>query len=120
MATSKIELAKETYAKHNGVKQPFIADMMAAGMTKTGATTYFANCQQAELARLRATTPPNPQPKSYLQEAVEAAYKRTIIVIMEIEVDELEDTQQTAELAVELLQGDMDNQIKLIAAAEKQ
>jgi len=46
--------------------------------------------------------------------------KRTIIVVLEIEVEEQEDTFQTAELAVELLNGDMDNQVTLIAAAEKQ
>lgn len=54
-----------------------------------------------------------------LQEAIETAYKRTIIVVMEIEVDQLEDTHQTAELAVELLNDSMDNQITLIAATEK-
>lgn len=54
-----------------------------------------------------------------LQEAIETAYKRTIIVVMEIEVDQLEDTHQTAELAVELLNDSLDNQITLIAATEK-
>lgn len=63
--------------------------------------------------------PVRQQPIDTLSQAIEAVYKRTIIVVMEIEVDDLEDTHQTAELAVELLQRDMDNQITLIAATEK-
>ena len=54
-----------------------------------------------------------------LREAIQTAYKRTIVVVLEIEVDDLEDTHQTAELAVELLNGDMDNQVTLSAASEK-
>ena len=54
-----------------------------------------------------------------LREAIQTAYKRTIVVVLEIEVDDLEDTHQTAELAVELLNGDMDNQVTLVAASEK-
>jgi len=40
--------------------------------------------------------------------------KRIAIITLSIELDEDEDAQQTAELAVELLQGDMNNQIALI------
>lgn len=115
---TKMHLSEEVYKKHNGDKDAIVAELMASGLSKNGASTYYMNCHQQELTRQRIIAP-GIHRKPALQEAVETAYKRTIIVVMEIEVDQLEDTHQTAELAVELLNDSMDNQITLIAASEK-
>lgn len=113
-----MHITEEIYKKHDGNKEAIVAELVASGMTKNGAATYYMNCHQQELIRQRIIAP-GVHRKPALQEAVETAYKRTIIVVMEIEVDQLEDTHQTAELAVELLNDSMDNQITLIAASEK-
>lgn len=39
---------------------------------------------------------------------------RTVVVTMSFELEDIEDAQQTAEIAVELLQAAMDNQVTLI------
>lgn len=116
---NKIQLAEVIYKKHDGDKDAVVAEMMASGWTKSGASTYYMNCHNQEQIRQRIIAPGTIHRKPALQEAVETAYKRTIIVVMEIEVDQLEDTHQTAEHAVELLNGSLDNQITLIAASEK-
>lgn len=113
-----MHITEEIYKKHDGNKEAIVAELVASGMTKNGASTYYMNCHQQESIRQRIIAP-GVHRKPALQEAVETAYKRTIIVVMAIEVDQLEDTHQTAELAVQLLNDSMDNQITLIAATEK-
>lgn len=119
MAASKIERSREVYDEVKGDKKAFVAAMMEEGMTKTGASCYFANCMGEELGRLRHQNIHLIGRSNGNQPSSEEPESRTIVVVMTMELQEGEDVYETAKLAVELLQMDMGNQVQLVSAGEK-
>lgn len=118
MAASKIERSREVYEEVNGNKKAFVVAMMNEGMTKTGASCYFANCMGEELGRLRHQNV-HLQGRSNGNLPASEELPRTIVVVMTMELQEEEDPYETAKLAVELLQMDMGNQVQLVSVGEK-
>jgi len=111
--------AKDVYTEVDGDYDRFRQIMVERGYTDM----QCLNLHQALLKEQGWIDPKAPLTLGTMTRVVPFAsepVKRTIVIMLEMELTEEEDTFQTAELAVELLNGDMDNQVTLIAAAEKQ
>lgn len=117
---TQLDVARQLYKEVNGDKIAFMKRVSSAlpTLTVNTARAYFANVD-GEAAGNRRFASAVLIGRSNGNQPVSEPVKRTIVVMLEMELTEEEDTFQTAELAVELLNGDMDNQITLIAAAEK-
>ncbi|MNK89870.1 hypothetical protein D3C87_1098940 [compost metagenome] len=113
---TKMELAQLLYKEHDGAKEPIVAELMRAGVTKSGASTYYMNVHMQEQTRHRVLTLGS---SMRTIDIASEPVKRTIVVMLEMELTEEEDTYQTAELAVDLLNQNLSNDIKLVAATEK-
>lgn len=121
--TTKLELARKLYDAVKGDQAAFMARVGTEVplLTKSGAQAYYQNIHREAL--LKQGWLKNPAPvligRSNGNQPVSEPVKRTIVVMLEMELTEEEDTYETAELAVDLLNQNLSNDIKLVAATEK-
>lgn len=120
---TKIEAARKLYADVNGNEDAFMARVGTEIplLTRNGALTYYRNIHYEALRKQGIL---NDRPavligRSNGNQPIPYTPKRTILVMLEMELTEEEDTYQTAELAVDLLNQNLSNDVKLVAASEK-
>lgn len=122
--TNKLELARKLYDDVKGNEEAFMARVGTdiPLLTKNGAHAYYINIHREAL--LKQGWLKNPQPlvlgsATRVIDIGSEPVKRTVIVMLEMELTEEEDTYLTAELAVDLLNQNLSNDVKLVAATEK-
>ena len=114
---TKMELARDLYKELNGNKELITAELMRAGVTKSAASTYYMNCHTQEQTRQRVITLGS---HVYGDHTASEPVKRTVIVVLEMELTAEEDGYETAVLAVDLLNQSLSNDVKLISTGDKQ
>lgn len=100
--STMLDKARQVFVSAQGNEREFIRLMQGHGLTKNGAQAYYTKC---------------------LQLAVEGARRvagRKVTVVIELTLQEHEDVQQTAELAVDLLNKSIDNNVVLVSVREEQ
>lgn len=121
--TNKLELARKLYAEVKGNEETFVSRaLVEIPLSLMGCKTYFQNLKREQL--LEEGWLKNPQPlvlgsATRVIDIGSEPVKRTVIVMLEMELTEEEDTYLTAELAVDLLNQNLSNDVKLVAATEK-
>lgn len=122
--TTKLELARKLYDAVKGDQGAFLARVGTEVplLTKSGAQAYYHNIHREALLKQGWLKNPTVLTLGSSMRTIDIAsepVKRTIVVMLEMELTEEEDTHQTAEIAVDLLNQNLSNDIKLVATTEK-
>ena len=110
--------AKDVYNEVEGDYDRFHQIMVERGYTDMQCLSLHQSLRKEE-GRLEPSTPLILGTETRVVDIGSEPVKRTIFVVLEMELTEDEDTYQTADLAVELLNQNLDNDIKLVTATDK-
>lgn len=105
---NRIDRARSIFIEVGGNKPAFISAMVSStGMDQARARVYYNRVRVETTAALHA------------QRRAGEPITRKVVVVLEMELEEHEDSYQTAELMLEIASSRMDNQMAIISVGDK-